>query len=345
VRLGYPAPPADEEIAAGRSVLVFGSQHGNEPAGREMTLQLLRDLAVTDDDELISQLSETTVLIIPTANPDGRVANTRQNADGVDTNRDHLHMATPEGQTMARVLRDYTPDITVDAHERPSGRNPDMELLWPRNLNVYEPVRELSQQLVEDYAWPDTENAGFTVGLYGPNPGAPGDENETISRNAIGLRHGLGMLTETGGQDPPVFRVDAQLASMHSVLRFHRERIDEIAEAVTAAPLHKETVGAEQSEPFFLFGADNDPPDDEDVLDPPPCGYVIDTAQAQQIESPVELFPLVTEQVADDVVFVTMAQPMMTVVPLLLDADARANLVDGVALYDPAECADPASVR
>ncbi|NDL56134.1 M14 family metallopeptidase [Phytoactinopolyspora mesophila] len=345
VRLGYPAPPADDEIAAGRSVLVLGSQHGNEPAPREMTLQLLRELALTDDDALVDQLAETTVLFIPTANPDGRVANTRQNAAGIDTNRDHLHVNTPEGQTMARVLRDFTPDITVDAHERPSGRNPDMELLWPRNLNVYEPVRELSQQLVEDYVWPDTEDAGYTVGLYGPNPGAPGDENETIARNVIGLRHGLGMLTETGGQDPTVSRVDAQVASVHGVLRFHRERIDDVAEAVTAAPLHKEAVGADQSEPFFLFGADNDPPADEDVLDPPPCGYVIGAAQAQQIETPAELFGLVTEQVTDDQVFVTMAQPMMTVVPLLLDPDARANLVDGTALYDPAECADPASAR
>ncbi|WP_166350558.1 M14 family metallopeptidase [Phytoactinopolyspora limicola] len=344
VRLGHPAPPADAEIADGASVLIIGTQHGNEPAPREMALQMLRDLALTDDPELIAQLEETTVLVIPTANPDGREANIRRNADDVDTNRDHLHVTTPEAQAMARVLRDFTPHITVDAHERPGGRNPDMELLWPRNLNVHEPVRELAKEMVEDFVWPDTEDAGYTVGLYGPNPGSPGDENEMIGRNVIGLRHGLGMLTETAGQDPHLARVDAQMATMHGVLRFQRESAEEVAAAVTAAPLHKEQVGADQSEPFYLFGADNDPPGDGDVMDPPPCGYVITAAQAELIAGPVELFPLVTEQVGEDSVFVTMAQPLMTVVPLLLDGAARANLVDGVALYDPAECANPASV-
>ena len=39
----------DEDIANGRNILITGSMHGSEPAGREMALKFMRDLAFTDD--------------------------------------------------------------------------------------------------------------------------------------------------------------------------------------------------------------------------------------------------------------------------------------------------------
>src|SRR5699024_3535893 len=73
-KVGYPEPPSDDEIADGRNVLIMGTPHGNEPAGREMTLKTLRNLAFSDDPETIEMLSETTILFVPTPNPDGRYA-------------------------------------------------------------------------------------------------------------------------------------------------------------------------------------------------------------------------------------------------------------------------------
>ena len=100
VRVGYPEPPSDAEIAAGRKILIMGTPHGNEPAGREMALQLLRNLAFTDDPELLNQLSQTTVLFIPSQNPDGSAANKRFTAEGVDLNQDRLNLRTPEAQAI-----------------------------------------------------------------------------------------------------------------------------------------------------------------------------------------------------------------------------------------------------
>ena len=124
VRLGHPAPPPDKVIAEDSNVLVVGGQHGNEPAGREMALQLLRDLAFTDDPDMVDQLAQTSILVLPNANPDGVSADTRRNGQGLDINRDHLNLRTPEAQIIADVLDEFSPDLTLDAHEGSAGGDP-----------------------------------------------------------------------------------------------------------------------------------------------------------------------------------------------------------------------------
>ena len=342
VRVGYPAPPSDADIAAGRNILIMGTPHGNEPAGREMTLKLMRDLAFTEDPELLEQMSDATILFVPTPNPDGRKANTRGNAWGADNNRDHLNLNTPEGQTVAKIMNQFRPDITVDAHERPSGSNPDIEFLWPRNLNVDDELRDLNTEMVQDYVRPDVEAAGFSTGLYG-SPGGSGSGDERILRNTSGLRHGLGLLTESAGRETPTARVDMQMHAAESVLRFYRERFDDIETVVTEAPQRKQAAGANQ-EAFYLEGTHGwDPSEYPPIeLDPVPCGYLLHTEQAEAISRHIELFSIETEQVSENGVFVTMDQPMMTVVPLLLDERAQYNEVDGLALPD---CSDPGKVE
>lgn len=335
VRVGYPAPPPDEEIAAGRNMLVIGTQHGNEPAPREMALELLRDLAFTDDPEMIELLSKSTILFIPTANPDAREANIRRNAQGVDTNRDHLHLETPESQAIATVLNQFTPDITIDGHERPSGQNPDMEVLWPRNLNVDEELRTLNVEMVQQYVRPDVEAAGFTTGLYGAGGGG-----ETIARNMIGLRHGLALLTETGGRSAPDFRVEAQKRTVESVLRFYNERFDDVVAVNEGSVARKAQAGADLSEPFYLGGADNSPPSDSEILNPHACGYLLHVDQAALISRHIDLFSIVTETVGENGVFLSMAQPMMTVIPYLVDERATNNIVSGLPVSDCSDLGD-----
>lgn len=330
VRVGYPEPPSDVDIAANRNVLIMGTPHGNEPAGREMTLKLMRDLAFTDDQVLLDQMSEATILFVPTPNPDGREANIRRNAMNIDNNRDHLNFNTPEIQAIAGVMEEFRPDITVDAHER-GGSDPGIEFLWPRNLNVDEELRELNIEMVQDYVRPDVEEAGFTTGLYG-RPGGAGGEDERILRNMGGLRHGLSMLTESGTALDPVDRVDMQMEAAESVLRFYREEFDNVEKVVNEAPERKKAEGADSSIPFYFDGADNWEP--TNIMEPKTCGYILTSSQAEDVSLHIDLFSLETEAFGDDATFITMNQPRMTVVPLLFDERANFNEVDGFDLYD-----------
>jgi protein MpaA len=61
----------------GPTVLVVGSIHGNEPAGMTVAKRLLR----------MPLREKIDLWVIPNLNPDGRAANRRQNAHGVDLNR------------------------------------------------------------------------------------------------------------------------------------------------------------------------------------------------------------------------------------------------------------------
>lgn len=123
-----------------------------------------------------------------------------------------------------------------------------------------------------------------------------------------------------------------QLNSFYSVLRFYHEKFDEIANTVDGAPLRKQADGKNKAN-FYLEGAD-DEPERARIINPAVCGYLLHSKQAKQIERHIELFDLETEQVGEEAVFVTLGQPMMPVIPLLMDDRANYNEVSGLPLTD-----------
>jgi hypothetical protein len=104
-------------LATGRpTVLLVGQQHGDEPAGSEALLVIARELAQGLLQPLLEHIN---VVIVPRANPDGAASDQRATANGLDMNRDHLLLNTPEAQALAKLTRDYQPTVVVDAHEYP----------------------------------------------------------------------------------------------------------------------------------------------------------------------------------------------------------------------------------
>ena len=288
VRIGDPVPHTLEAAQDMPVELHICTQHGNEPAGREACLITIRDLAFTDDATLIEQLQNQATLYIPTANPDGRASNSRENGVGVDLNRQHLQVDQPEVRAMGRVIRDWKPVMNMDHHEYgpiiPALYDDDVLYLWSRNLNVYEPLRDLGRTFSDDFLEPCVEGQGYRADEYGqqsigegidPVPDldlqqTAGDWDDGISRNAAGLRHSIGILIESFvpdlvNQDGPTAipfrtrRVAAQVAVIDCTMQWMRENGQAGYDVTRASMAAKAIEGAERSEPLFFDGQDEDP--------------------------------------------------------------------------------------
>lgn len=95
-------------------VLLVGSQHGTEPSGAEALQQLARELALGSLRPLLGELD---VVVVASANPDGRDLRRRTNAAGVNLSTDFVGMTQPETRALAGLLRSFAPHAVLDLHE------------------------------------------------------------------------------------------------------------------------------------------------------------------------------------------------------------------------------------
>jgi hypothetical protein len=336
----------------GPSLLVLAAQHGNEPAGREAALQLVRDLAFTTEPVLRRQLRTQRVLVVPTVNPDGVATWTRANTHGADLNRDHLNLREPETRAVAAVLRDERPDVVVDLHEYapvvPVLYDDDVLSLWPRNRNVDPGVHALARMLCLDYLTAGARASGFSAGVYGQHKvgervtaqvGGGGDEG--MCRNAAGLHHRVAVVAETP-LHPPVGepgyrpfprrrRVAVHRRVLDDCLRFLREQAAPVARSGRAA-----AAAAHHPRAIAFGGSDIDAPPDDKVADPPPWGYQLTAEQAATVAEALSLHGIGNETSSAGTVTVPAAQPARALVALLLDARAQRHAVAGERLDAPA---------
>jgi len=161
---------------------VIGCIHGNEPAG----IAIAKWLATR------AHPRTTALWIIPDLNPDGVAARTRQNADGVDLNRnfpyrwrpigargdlqysgDHA-LSEPESRAARRFILRVRPTITVWFHQPQglvdlSGGNPAVERRFARLVGL--PVLRLTRYPGSAVGWENWRLAGTTAFVVELPPG------------------------------------------------------------------------------------------------------------------------------------------------------------------------------
>ena len=160
--------------SARRRILVVGVVHGDEAAGLPIARRLTRSTASYGAE----------LVVVSDLNPDGVVAGTRQNARGVDLNRNFPFrwmrrgqrgdqqwsgptvLSEPESQSLVRLVRLVRPTVTVWFHQPvgvvdESGGDIDVERRFARALG--EPLRRLMRYDGSAVSWQDAAFPGTTA--------------------------------------------------------------------------------------------------------------------------------------------------------------------------------------
>ncbi|MFC0033185.1 M14 family zinc carboxypeptidase [Micromonospora chaiyaphumensis] len=112
-------PKEAAETAADRPAIVWvaANVHGGEKSGTDAALKTLYELASGLSCAVAERNDNLVTVIVPTQNPDGRDASRRQNEYGFDMNRDWFARTQQETDGKIELLRQYPPQVFIDAHE------------------------------------------------------------------------------------------------------------------------------------------------------------------------------------------------------------------------------------
>ncbi len=150
-----------------RQVLFIGGIHGDEAEGSYTTTELPAAFTAADFSDRV------TLTIIEDANPDGRAAKTRTNANGVDVNRNfpapnfdpnnpangESPLSQPESRTVHYLIEATKPDLIVVMHS------------WhdKQFINFDGPARQIADRFATTSGLPVTASTEFA-----PTPGSLG---------------------------------------------------------------------------------------------------------------------------------------------------------------------------
>ena len=233
------------------TVLISCQQHGNEPSGKEAALELARELAI-DDGGLLDHLD---LILVPQVNPDGSEAGTRQNAAGVDLNRNHVILSEPETLALHSLFLDWMPEVTLDMHETNVSKSswmgagylkdPTEQFGGVSNLNIASEVRALAAKTIEPEVGRRIRDAGISYHEYlvggPPEVGrlrfSTTDIND--SRQSMGIYNTLSFLFEGKRWDDHTAhigsRTQGQVVAMKSFLETVAANAEEIRQVVSRA--------------------------------------------------------------------------------------------------------------
>ncbi|MGB5526004.1 MAG: M14 family zinc carboxypeptidase [Gemmatimonadota bacterium] len=102
------------------TVLLWSQMHGNESAATMSLADMIHWFGTApESDSLRADLAERlTVVMIPMLNPDGAERFIRENAIGVDINRDARRTATPEGRILKSIRDSLQADFGFNLHDQ-----------------------------------------------------------------------------------------------------------------------------------------------------------------------------------------------------------------------------------
>ncbi|MCB9899049.1 MAG: M14 family metallopeptidase [Planctomycetes bacterium] len=253
-----PVASADEARASGKVVvLAFANIHAGEVCGKEALPMLAREMIEQPTRADVAPLWEQLVLVLaPIFNGDGndRFASdnrpeqvgpdemgTRENARGLDINRDYVKLESKEARAMVRFLTEWDPHLVIDLHTT-NGSFHRYQLTYSPPLNPAGPTPPLA--LVRDRMLPEVSDrllrrTGLRTFPYGNF-----DDDKTkwstyspeprFGAQYHGLRGHLSVLSEAYSHIPFEDRVVVTREFVRECLLWAAEHATRVREAVVS---------------------------------------------------------------------------------------------------------------
>lgn len=253
-------------LATGKTrVYLQGNIHGGEVPGKEALLMLLRGWV---EGEYPDWTESMVLLVAPIYNADGneRVELTnrprqhgpvggmgqRPNAQGLDLNRDHMKLDSPEARSLVRLLNDYDPHVGIDLHTTNGTRHAYHLTYSPplhpdTHADIVALLRddwlpELTRRIKEKHGWDYYYygNAGGGRGRGGRGGTREAswrtfDHRPRFNNNYLGLRNRVAILSEAYAYATFEDRVLATLYFVEEILDYTHQNGAEIRRVVETA--------------------------------------------------------------------------------------------------------------
>lgn len=140
------------------TIFILSTIHGDEPAGTALIHRLAEHL-----QNQPNILQGRKVILLPVANPDGKVLHTRYNANGVDLNRNfptqnrinnetsgRTALSEPETCAIEQIIQQYNPDRILSLHQVVGTGPEGLANLLPGGCFDYdEPGQELAEHIAK----------------------------------------------------------------------------------------------------------------------------------------------------------------------------------------------------
>jgi hypothetical protein len=263
----------DRQRARPPVVLVMANIHAGEVEGKEATLHLARRIL---DGDLKSLQGSATWLLAPIYNADGNEkisvdnrteqngpiagVGTRENAKGLDLNRDFMKLESAEARALVTLMTTWDPDVVVDLHTT-NGSYHGYHLTYAPGLNpntderitsftrdrllsaVRQAMASRHQFRIFDYgnfAHVDAleeELEGFASDDTRQKAWRTFDERPRFGTNYVGLRNRIAILSEAYSYLTFERRVHVTEVFVEEIMRFvaaHAREIRELTSRVDA---------------------------------------------------------------------------------------------------------------
>lgn len=238
-------------------VFVQGNIHAGEVCGKEALLMLIRSLA---SGEYASWADSLVLIMAPIYNADGNeIVNLfnrprqngpiggmgqRPNAQGLDLNRDHMKMRSPEARSLIRLMNEYDPHVSIDLHTTNGTRHGYMLTYSPAlnpntdpsidNLLRNELLPEVRQNVMDDTGW-DTYYYGNLPFRRGEAGWYTFDHRPRFNNNYIGLRNRIPILSEAYAYATFEDRILVTLKFVEEIVHYASRNSDKLQDAVQQA--------------------------------------------------------------------------------------------------------------